>query len=208
MAAGPAALGRARRPQAPERRWRAAGPDRRVARPAPAAPPTSPGRKGPASPLRSRRRRGPPPQDTSRPPLPSLRRSPHVGPAFPTARTFRPGHRLASRPSPAAPAPDSARDPTTLASAAPASRNEPCGSQPGVRRGRALRWTKVAHCSNRRGARLRARRSSTVGQRLGGGTLRRMKLDHWSETKRGGTTHVGPKSATFRQGAVPGVGLL
>ncbi|XP_032987667.1 translation initiation factor IF-2-like [Rhinolophus ferrumequinum] len=63
-----------------------------------AAPPTSPGRKGPEPPLRSRRRLSPPPQDTTRPPLVSLRRSPDVGPTSPTARTFRPGHPLAARP--------------------------------------------------------------------------------------------------------------
>lgn len=114
------------RPEAPMA-GRRAGPDRRAARPAPAAPWTSPGQKRPEPPLKSRRRLGPPPWNNPRPcwpPLPpSLYRGPDAGHAAPTVRTVRPN--------PAA----SARVPTLQASAAPASRKEPCGPQTSVRRG-------------------------------------------------------------------------
>lgn len=131
--------GRTWRPQA------RAAPARRPA--APAAPPPRPGRKGPESPLRAR------------PPSGRCRRGPDGGSAPPAARppARRPPQSLS-------PGPASARTPTTLASAAPASRNQPCGPQPSVRQGRALRRTEGAHCSNRPGAGPRARRSSPIGQ--------------------------------------------
>ena len=60
--------------------------------------------------------------------------------------------------------PASAGAGTTPASAGPAYRNELYGPQPGVRRGRVLRWREGAHCSDQQGAELRARRSPSVGQ--------------------------------------------
>lgn len=88
LAAGPAAPGRAGA-RGPERRGRAAGLDRRVARPAPAAPPTSPGRKGPAPP-------GSAASGTPRPPLPSVRRTSTPPPP-------RPGRSAPATSSPPAP---------------------------------------------------------------------------------------------------------
>lgn len=168
MAAGPTALGRA---DGPEARNADGGPQGRTcARPALLPKPRRPARaeKGPSRPSGAggaevRRLKTPPPPP--RPPLPPLRCSPDVGPTSPKARMFSFGHPLAARPNTAAPA--SARDQTTPDSAAPTSRNEPYGPQPGVRRGWALRRTQDADCSNRRGARLRVRQSSTIGQKAG-----------------------------------------
>lgn len=132
------------------RTWRPparAAPARRP--PAPAAPPPRPGRKGPEPPLRAR----PPAQ----PPRPGWRLRPPRSPAARSPPARRP-------PQSRSPSPASARTPTTLASAAPASRNQPCGPQPSVQQRRALRRTEDAHCSNRPGAGPRARRSSPIGQ--------------------------------------------
>lgn len=187
------------RPWGPEHRWRAAGPHQRAARPAPAARRPARAGKGPSRPsgaggTRVRHLRTPPGRPAVPAPLPRSRsRCPHSPdvPSRPPAR---------HPPQSCGPCPDSAREPTTLASAAPASRNKPCGPPPGVRRGRALRRTEDTHCSNRRGARLRARRSSPVGQEAGGGTLCLMKLVNWSGSSRSGATHMGPKSVKLRQG--------
>lgn len=135
---------------------RRAGPDQRAARPAPAAPRTSPGQKGPEPPLRSRRLPGPPPRNNprlDRPPLPTLCRGPDV-PLRPPAR--RPpqycGLRLRA-------------DSKGLRCARLPER----ALRPAARRaaGRVLRRTEGAYCSHPRGAGLRARRSSPVGQEAG-----------------------------------------
>lgn len=158
------------RPRGPERRWRAAGQGRTGAQPALLPRPRGPARarKGPSRPsgaggARVRRlgtHPGPPGCPFS--PCAAAQTSaplPH-GPDVPPRP---PARLLAARSNPAA----SSRDPTPRASVEPASWNEACGPQPGVRRGRVLRRTEGAYCSNPRGARLRARRSSPVGQEAG-----------------------------------------
>lgn len=168
MAAGPAALGRAgARPGGPERRRRAAGQGRTGAQPALLPRPRGPARarRGPSRPsgaraARVRRLRNNPRLD--RPPLPSLCRGPDVGPLPP-----RPG-----RPAPAA------RSPPALILRPPpeiriqglrCARLPERALRPAARRaaGRVLRRTEGAYCSHPRGAGLRARRSSPVGQEAG-----------------------------------------
>lgn len=184
------------------RAGRRAGPDPARSPPCSRGPADQPGARGAEAPLRSRRCRARPPQDTlglARPPLPSpppqprrRPRRPH-GPNVPNVPPVPPRQRPGLQPHSCSPSSAAARAPATPASAAPASRNEPCGPQPGVRRGRALRRTEGAHCSNRQEAGPRARRSSPVGQEA---------WRHWSEARRGGVTHVGPKSAKLGRAAL------
>lgn len=164
MAAGTAALGPGARPRGPAAEG---GPESRArpgsaARPAPAAPTTLPGPKG-APAAAAREPAAPPPAASGQPPTPPGRL------AVPAAAAETPARprRLGAHSPPALvlqPGPASARATTTPAAAAPAPRKEPCGPRPGKRRRRDLRRTEKAHCSNRQGAELRARRSSPLGQ--------------------------------------------
>lgn len=202
MATRPAAFGGrlAQRPGMP-RAGRRAGPDPARNPPCSCGPADQPAARGAEAPLRSRRCRARPPRDTlrlARPPLPSLPPQPRRRPRRPHGPKVPPRPPARLLPQSCSPGSASARARDTPASAAPASRNEPCGPRPGVRRGRAFPRTEGAHCSNRQGAGLRARRSSPVGQEA---------WRHWSEARRGGATHVGPKSAKLGRAAVPPASL-
>lgn len=195
MAAAPAALGRARGPEArnvdggPQGR---AGPAR--------SPPCS---RGPAAQPGPERARAAPQEPAApgsaasehtlaRPVAPSVPApQPRRRPRCPTARTSRPGRRLAC--SPPAPilrplletrlhGPPLSPPPGTR----PAARSLACGGGGSCAAPRApIAPIHEGQDSEQDGARLLARR-------LEGGTLRLMKPVHWSVARWDGATHVGP----------------
>lgn len=188
----------AQRPRTPTA-GRRAGPDRRAARPPCSRGPAD--QPGPEEAQAAPQEPAPPgsaasKQPPTRPAAPSVPvPRPRRRPAAATALTSRPGRPPpVLRPNTAA----STRDPSPRASAAPASRNEPCGPQPGVRRGGSCAELRAPIAPMHEGRDSRQDGARLLVRRLEGGTLRLITLAHWSEARWGGATHVGPRTAKLK----------